>query len=333
MATTLYSCGIIGAGSFLPEKILTNHDLEQMVDTSDEWIVTRTGIRQRHICSPGETASTMGAEACRDALKSAGIEASEIDLIICCTFTADHSCPSTACLIQSLLGISRQCAAFDLSAACTGFIYGCSVGASFIRSGVYKNVLVVGSEAMSSILDFQDRNTCVLFGDGAGAVVLSRVDEGKGLLGQCLGADGDGGDLIIVPAGGSREPLSEEVLKSRRQFIRMTGNEVYKFATRILGKAVEDALEDTHSGLTPADLDVIVPHQANIRILEVASRKLGVPMDRFVVNIAEYGNTSAASVPLALADAWKDGRISAGSLVAMVGFGGGLTYAASIWRI
>lgn len=332
MATALYSCGITGIGSYLPEKILTNHDLEKMVDTSDEWIVSRTGIRERHICAPGEAASHLATNAARNALKDADLDASEIDLIVCCTFTGDHSCPATACLVQSQLGISRQCAAFDLAAACSGFIYGCSVGAGFIRSGVYKNILVIGVEAMSSVLDYQDRNTCVLFGDGAGAVVLSRCEEKKGLLGQCLGADGDGSDLIIVPASGSCEPVTEESVKARRHFLQMTGNEVYKFATRILGKAVEEALADTGLDIPASKLDVIVPHQANIRILEVASRKLGVPMDRFVVNIDKYGNTSAASVPLALADAWQDGRIHEGSLVALVAFGGGLTYASSIWQ-
>jgi 3-oxoacyl-[acyl-carrier-protein] synthase-3 len=260
------------------------------------------------------------------------LEADQIDLIICCTITPDHLCPNTACLVQAKLGLSRPIPAFDLSAACSGFIYGCSVGASFIQSGVFARVLVIGAESMSRVLDFEDRNTCVLFGDGAGAVVLARAEEGQGLLGQCLHADGAGSDFILLPAGGSREPFSSEVLQSRRQYLRMSGNDVYKFASRIMGPAILEALANTGNGLKAADLELIISHQANIRIIEVAARKLDLPLDRFVINIDKYGNTSAASVPLAMVDAREDGRLKKGTLFAIVAFGGGLTYAASIWR-
>ncbi len=332
MGVELISCGMLGVGTYVPERVLTNQDLENIVDTTDEWIVSRTGIRTRHMLAEGQTTSDMATEAARRALANAGMEAEELDLIICCTFTGDHSCPNTACIIQNKLGIKRLIPAFDLSAACSGFVYGCTVASGFIRSGIYKRILVIGTEAMTRFLDFQDRNTCVLFGDGAGAAVLGPVAPGKGLLGQSLGADGSGGELIWIPAGGAREPITAETLQARRQYLQMSGNDVYKFATRILGTAVQEALANAGNGYKAEDLDVIIPHQANIRIIEVAARKLGVPLDRFVININKYGNTSAATVPLALGDALAEGRIKDGSLVALVAFGGGLTYGASIWR-
>lgn len=324
--------GIVGLGAYVPERVLTNRDLEQMVDTSDEWILTRTGIRERRICGTHEATSDLAAAAARRALEDAQLEPDQLDLIICCTITPDHLCPNTACLVQAKLGITRPIPAFDLSAACSGFIYGCSVGASMIQSGAFGRVLVIGAESMSRVLDFEDRNSCVLFGDGAGAVILGPAEPGHGLLGQCLHADGSGGEFILLPAGGSREPFSAEVLKNRRQYLRMRGNDVYKFATRIFGTAIQEALANTGNGMKPADLELIIPHQANIRIIEVAARKLELPMDRFVVNIDKYGNTSAATVPLAMADAREDGRLKKGTLFAIVAFGGGLTYAASIWR-
>ena len=324
--------GFLGLGAYVPEKVLTNFDLEKMVDTSDEWIVTRTGIRERHICEPGQAASDLAAQAARRAIADAGIDAEQIDMIICCTFTGDHSCPNTACIIQQKLGISRLIPCFDLSAACSGFLYGCSVANGFIQTMGYKHVLVVGVEVMSSVLDFTDRNTCVLFGDGAGAVVLGPVEEGRGLLGQSLGADGAGTEAIIVPASGSSEPVDQSSLEGRRNFLKMAGNDVYKFATRVCGKAILEALNAAGNGYKPQDLDVIVPHQANVRIIEVAAKKLDLPMDRFVLNLDRYGNTSAASVPLAMATARDEGRIKEGTLLGLVAFGGGLTYAASIWR-
>lgn len=332
MSVEFIPCGILGTGSYVPEQVLTNRDLEQIVETTDEWIVTRTGIRERRICAPDQATSDLSVESARRALEASGLKPDQIDMIICCTFTADHTCPSTACLIQRRLGIRREVPAFDLAAACSGFIYGCSVAAGLIRTGTCKHVLVIGTDAMSKILDFEDRNTCVLFGDGSGAAVLGPVEPGRGLLGQCLGADGDGADYIIVPAGGSREPVTETTLQERRQYIQMAGNEVFKFASRVLGKAVRHALSDSGDRLSPSELDLIIPHQANIRIIESASKKLGVPMDRFVVNIDRYGNTSAGTVPIALDEAVREGRLKRGHLFALVAFGGGLTYAASIWR-
>ena len=332
MSVEFIPCGILGTGSYVPEQVLTNRDLEQIVETTDEWIVTRTGIRERRICAPDQATSDLSVESARRALEASGLKPDQIDMIICCTFTADHTCPSTACLIQRRLGIRREVPAFDLAAACSGFIYGCSVAAGLIRTGTCKHVLVIGTDAMSKILDFEDRNTCVLFGDGSGAAVLGPVEPGRGLLGQCLGADGDGADYNIVPASGSREPVTETTLQERRQYIQMAGNEVFKFASRVLGKAVRHALSDSGDRLSPSELDLIIPHQANIRIIESASKKLGVPMDRFVVNIDRYGNTSAGTVPIALDEAVREGRLKRGHLFALVAFGGGLTYAASIWR-
>lgn len=306
-----------------------------MVDTSDEWIVSRTGIRERHICGPHMDTSDIATEAGRLALVDAGLEPGQIDLIICCTITPDHFCPSTACLVQAKLGIKTPIMAFDLAAACSGFIYGLSVGTSFIKSGVFKRVLVIGAETMSKVIDFEDRNTCVLFGDGAGAVVLSQVEPGRGLMGQCLCADGSGGDAIVVPNGVSHafgeDGRAGKTAKARR-YLRMSGNDVYKFATRIFATAVNEALANTGNGMKSSDLDLVIPHQANSRIIEVGARKLELPLDRFVVNIEKYGNTSAATIPLAMADARADGRLKDGTLFALVAFGGGLTYAASIWR-
>lgn len=327
--------GIVGLGVSVPERVLTNQDLEKLVETTDEWIVTRTGIRERRICGPHLDTSDIAAEAARRALDDAGLKPSQIDLIICCTITPDHFCPSTACMVQAKLGIKEPIPAFDLSAACSGFLYGLSVASSFINSGVFKRVLVIGAETMSKVIDFEDRNTCVLFGDGAGAVVVSQVEEGRGLLGQSLRADGSAGEVLIVPNGVSHaftEDGSSAKSEKRRRYLTMSGNEVYKFATRILSTAVSEALADAGDGLQPHDLDLVVPHQANIRIIEVASRKLALPLDRFVINIDKYGNTSAATIPLALADARADGRLKRGALVALVAFGGGLTYASSIWR-
>jgi len=323
---------MLGLGTYVPQRVLTNHELEQMVETTDEWIVSRTGIRERHICTAEETTSELAAEASRLALDDAGLTPDQIDLIICCTITPDYACPSAACQVQAKLGIQRPIPAFDLAAACSGFIYGCSVAASMIRDGVVERVLVIGAESMSRVLDYKDRNSCVLFGDGAGAVVLGRVEAGRGLLGQSLKADGSGVEMIIVPGGVARRPPSDDSGNGHHEFLRMNGNEVYKFATRIFGTAIQEALADTGDAIKTRDLELIIPHQANSRIIEVAARKLDLPMERFVVNIAKYGNTSAATIPLAMADARGDGRLKKGTLFALVAFGGGLTYAASIWR-
>ena len=302
-----------------------------MVDTSDEWIVSRTGIRERRICGPHLDTSDLAAEAARRALADAGLEPGQLDMIICCTITPDHFCPSTACTVQAKLGIKQPIPAFDMAAACSGFLYGMAVANSFIISGACKHVLVIGAETMSKTLDFEDRNTCVLFGDGAGAVVLSQVEPGRGLLGQCLHADGSGGELLVVPNESSHAQYPEGKVDGRRH-LQMAGHEVYKFATRIFSTAVNEALANTADGLQASDLDLVIPHQANIRIIEVGARKLNLPLDRFVTNIEKYGNTSSASIPLAMADAREAGRLKKDTLFALVAFGGGLTYAASIWR-
>lgn len=329
----LVNCGFKGLGICLPERVMTNKDFEKIVETSDEWITTRTGIKERRFASEDEAASDLAVKAAQKALDDAGMTPGDLDMIICATFTGDNSCPNTACRIQAALGENLNIPAFDLSAACSGFTYGCSVAAGFIRSGMYRTILVIGVEVLSKILDMTDRNTCVLFGDGAGAAVIGVEErEGYGLLGQTMGAKGRGADFIAVPAGGSRKPFSAEVLAERSHYLTMNGAEVFKFAVNICARALMDALEDTGTGLTGLDLDLVFPHQANVRILENASKRLKFPMDKFVINLDKYGNTSAASVPLAMGDARADGRLKEDTLFGMVAFGGGLTYAASIWR-
>lgn len=304
---------IAGTGSYVPEAVLTNLDLEKKVDTSDTWIVSRTGISERRICSPEMTVVDLAAEAGKRALADAGISADEVELIIVATVTAEHLFPSVACLVQERLGATKA-AAFDLSAACAGFIYSLETAAQFIKSGTYTNVLVIGAEVLSRFVDWEDRNTCILFGDGAGAVVLrSAVDSG--LLGSYLQADGSGGNLLKLCNNGN---------------IEMCGNEVFRFAVKIMGDAVEQVLKKVH--LKKEDLDYLIPHQANIRIIRSAAKRLDLPMDKVYVNVNKYGNTSAASIPLALDEAVKKGRIKAGDLVALVGFGAGLTWAASVIR-
>lgn len=325
--------GFLGIGAYVPERVLTNHDLEQLVDTSHDWIVSRTGICERRICAPGEATVAMSTIAAQRALEDAHLTADDLDLIICCTFTSDTLCPSAACQVQANLGIKRPIPAFDLAAACSGFIYGCSVAASFIRSGVYKRVLVIGADALSKYVDWNDRNTCVLFADGAGAAIIGPVEKGHGLLGQSLGADGTGRDAIRLRSSGASDPIGmRDNQNGHREYLSMNGSDVFKFATRILGTAVEEALANAGHGLAASDLDLIIPHQANVRIIESAAKKLKLPMDRFVVNIDKFGNTSAGTVPLAMNDARRDGRLKPGTLFAVVAFGGGLTYAASIWR-
>lgn len=332
MRSNLLPVGILGMGTAVPERVMTNADLEKIVETSDEWILSRTGIRERRVCEPGQTTSTLAAAAGRAALADAGLAIEDLDLIIVCTLTPDHACPSAACQVHKELQARLTCAAFDLCAACSGFIYGLTVAAGLIRMGTHRKVLVIGAEALSRVLDYQDRTTCVLFGDGAGAAVVGEVEPGRGLLGQTMGADGNGCDHILVPFPGMREPLTPEWLAERRQYLRMSGHDVYKFATRICGHAIEEAIQDAGNGLAVTDIELVVPHQANIRIIEAGAKKLGLPLERFAINIEKYGNTSAATIPLALADARAEGRLRPGTLVALVAFGGGLTYASSIWR-
>ncbi|AIF52818.1 beta-ketoacyl-ACP synthase III [Pelosinus sp. UFO1] len=321
--------GIIGLGSYVPEKIMTNKDLEQVMDTSDEWIVERTGIRKRHVAAENEATSDLATKAAQKALEDANITAAEIDLIIVATGTADMAFPATACLVQDNLK-AINAAAFDVSAACSGFIYALVTGSQFIKAGVYRKVLVIGAETLSRITDWSDRKTGMLFGDGAGAAVLGETPEGYGILGVDLGSNGSGAELLKVPAGGSRNPATAETVLQRQHYIQMDGNEVFKFAVKIMGETTSKALQNAN--LTPVDVTYLVPHQANIRIIKSAAKRLGLPMEKVVVNVDKYGNTSAASVPIALDEAVKSGVIKPGDIIALVGFGGGLTWASSIMK-
>ncbi len=321
--------GIIGMGSYVPERVLTNRELEAMVNTTDQWIVERSGIRERRIAAPGQATSDLALEAARKALEDAGIGPEEVDLIIVATNTPDSLLPAVACIVQDNLGTPRA-GAFDLLAGCTGFIYSLSVAAQFVRVGMYRHVLVVGAETLSRILDWEDRNTCVLFGDGAGAAVVGPVPEGYGLIHTKLGSDGSGGPLLYIPAGGSRIPPSRETVEGRLHFVRMNGREVFRFAVRACGDGSLEALEE--AGLSVDDVDFLVPHQANIRIIEAAARRLNLSMDRVLVNVDRYGNTSTASIPMALEEAVNQERIRDGDNIVMAGFGAGLTWAVAIMR-
>ncbi|MBP3964544.1 MULTISPECIES: beta-ketoacyl-ACP synthase III [Paenibacillus] len=323
----LHPVGIIGTGKYVPDRILTNKDLEQMVETNDEWIVTRTGMRERRIAAPDQATSDLALHASKKALEAAGISAEELDLIIVATITPDMFFPSTACLLQEKLG-AKKAAAFDLSAACSGFIYGLATASNMIATGMYKHVLVVGAECLSRITDYTDRNTCILFGDGAGAVVLGQVAEGRGFRSFELGADGAGGELLKVCAGGSRTPSSAESIENKQHFIYMAGNEVYKFAVRIMGNAAEEALRK--AGLDKSKIDLLIPHQANIRIIQSALNRLDLSEDKCMINLDKYGNVSAASIPIALAEAVEQNRVKEGDHLVLVGFGGGLTWGASV---
>lgn len=318
---------ITGIGAFLPERILTNHDLESMVDTSDEWIVTRTGIRERHVVSEGESSSTLGAGAARVALADAGLDPADLDLILVGTSSPDHAFPSTAALVQAAIGAS--CPAMDVLAACTSFIFALHHATIAIESGRARRVLVVGADALTRHVDFSDRGTCVLFGDGAGAVVVEASAE-PGVLGIDLGTDGTGADVLAVPAGGSAAPCTPERMAAGEQYVRMVGSEVFKFAVRIIPETALAALEA--SGLGPKDVAWVVPHQANQRIIATIGERLGIPDERVFSNIELLGNTSAASIPLALHDLYTGGQLHPGDVLALVGFGGGLTWGAAVVR-
>lgn len=323
----LHPVGIIGTGKYVPERILTNQQLEQMVETNDEWIVTRTGIKERRMAAATEATSDLAYEAAKRAIAAAGLTAEDIDLIIVSTITPDMFFPSTACLLQTKLGATKA-AAFDLSAACSGFIYGLATASNMIATGMYKHVLVVGAETLSRITDYTDRNTCILFGDGAGAVVLGQVEEGRGFRSFELGADGSGGELLKVSGGGSRMPSSEQSISEKQHYIHMAGNDVFKFAVRIMGSAAEDAL--AKAGLAKEDVDLLIPHQANIRIIQSALNRLNLPEEKAMINLDKYGNMSAASIPVALAEAVEQNRVKEGDTLVFVGFGGGLTWGASV---
>jgi 3-oxoacyl-[acyl-carrier-protein] synthase-3 len=321
---------IAGLGRCLPSRVVTNDDLAQIVDTSDDWIVSRTGIRERRFVSDGESTATMAAKAGCEALTQARVAPDAVDLVIVATSTPDHPLfPSTACLVQTALGLS-QAGAYDLSAACSGFVYALITASQFIAAGAYERILVIGADTLSRFVNFADRTTCVLFGDGAGAALVTATDEPGGLLSFVLGADGAGGPYLMVPAGGSRCPPTPQTLAEGEHTIRMNGREVYRFSTTTPGTALEQAA--TKAGVRVGDLDVVVAHQANVRILQTVARNLSVPEELFYSNVDRCGNTSAASVPLALYDARADGQIAPGSLVGLMGFGAGLTWATAIWR-
>jgi 3-oxoacyl-[acyl-carrier-protein] synthase-3 len=319
---------IAGTGSYVPAKVLTNADLERMVATSDDWIRERTGIRERRVAGAGEACSDLAVQAGKRALAAAGVAATDLDMVLVATCTGDYPLPATACLVQHQLGATRA-AACDLGAACCGFVYALSVADAYIKTGM-RHVLVIGSEVMSAITDWTDRNTCVLFGDGAGAAVVSASDEERGILSTHLRSDGNLCELIAVPGGGSRTPPSEKVIAERMQYIKMKGNETFKVAVRTLEEIARETLE-AH-GLRVEDLDLYVPHQANVRILKAVMERLGLPIEKVMLNLDRYGNTSAASIPIALDEAVRAGRIREGSLVMLGAFGAGLTWASALIR-
>jgi 3-oxoacyl-[acyl-carrier-protein] synthase-3 len=317
---------ITGWGMYVPERVVTNDDIARIVDTTDEWILSRTGIRERHIASDArETTATLAVRAARSALRVAGVSPSQVGLVIVATVTPEAPFPSTASLVQDALGASHA-GAFDLSAGCSGFVYALSLASDAIRAGSAEHVVIIGSETLSRITDWSDRNTCVLFGDGAGAVVLSACHEECGVLASVLGSDGSGGDLLMVPAGGSRRPASSETVRNGDHFIKMNGREVFRFATTVVPRATEAVVEKAGWQLT--DIAQVIPHQANSRIIDSAAKRLGIPEERFFTNLERYGNTSAASVPIALCEAIQQGRIRPADKLVLVGFGAGLTWAA-----
>lgn len=324
------SVGIIGTGSYLPPKVLTNFDLEKMVDTSDEWIRTRTGIQERRIADPGVAASDLGVPAAELAMKDAGIDPHQIDLIIVATITPDMAFPSTACHIQRQLGVYHHIPAFDISAACSGFVYALEMARSLIAAGSYETVLVVATETLSRITDWKDRSTCVLLADGAGAAVLRPVKDGYGLIKSRLAADGRAGELLELPGGGSRNPATHQTVEEGLHYVRMRGNELFKIGVRLSSKIGHQLLADCQ--MKAEDVDLVIMHQANIRIMEATALRLGIPMEKVFVNIHKYGNTSAASCAIALDEAVKEGRVKDGSLILFLTIGGGLTWSASLLR-
>lgn len=323
------AAGIIGTGSYIPETVLTNSYFEERLDTNDEWIVSRTGIKERRRVEDSVATSDVATYAALKAIEDANLNPEDLDMIIVATVTPDMSFPSTACIVQKNIG-AINASAFDISAACSGFIYGLSIAEKFIKTGSAKYILVIGAETLSKITDYSDRNTCVLFGDGAGAAVVSSVEENNGILASYTGSDGRGGDLLKLPAGGSRMPASIETLANRMHYIKMDGSEVFKFAIKIMGEAAEKALE--MCGLDKKDIDYLIPHQANIRIIESATKRLKIPKDKVFVNIDKYGNMSAASIAVALDEAKKANKLSKGDVVVLVGFGGGLTWGSIVLR-
>ncbi|MDO4690650.1 MAG: beta-ketoacyl-ACP synthase III [Fusobacterium sp.] len=325
----MQNVGIKGLGYYVPERIVTNFDFEKMVETSDEWIRTRTGIEERRFAAEDEATSDLGYKAALKAIEAAKIDKSEIDLIIVATATADYLTQGSACLVQKKLGLtSIPC--FDVGAACTGFIYALTVANSMVKSQAFKNILVVGAETLSRIADMKDRNTCVLFGDGAAAAIVGSVEEGYGMLGISIGAEGEDDMVLKIPAGGSKHPNTEKTIENRENFLKMNGQEVFKFAVKVLPKVTLDALKVAQ--LEVKDLSMIFPHQANFRIIESAAKRIDFPLEKFYVNLNKYGNTSAASIGIALGEALEKGLIEKGDNIALTGFGGGLTYGSIIMK-
>jgi 3-oxoacyl-[acyl-carrier-protein] synthase-3 len=321
---------INGLGVALPERVLTNEELSRTLDTSDEWIRERTGIRERRIASPEETLTSLCHRASCSALDRAGLAASDVDAIVCATVTSDHPFPAQACELQAALG-AQNAAAFDVSAACPGFIYALTVAEGLIAGGNFRNILVLGAEKLSTIIDWTDRSTAILFGDGAGAVVLQRAEDAdRGLLSTYVKADGRLKDLLYIPGGGSVDPVTEEMARGRRQFMKMAGREVFKAAVLAMSESCDVALE--RAGVKAEDIDLLVPHQANLRIIEATAKHAGMPMEKVMVNVDRYGNTSAASIPLALAQAEQEGRLKKGQLALLVAFGAGFTWGATVVR-
>jgi len=321
------SVSVTGVGSYMPAKVLTNYDLEKMVETTDEWITSRTGIKERRLAAKDEFTSDLASKAAQRALKMAGVTAEQIDLIIVATITPDMPFPSTACLVQQKIG-AKKAAAFDLEAACSGFIYGLEIGQQFIMSRTYDTVLVIGAEKLSSIVDWQDRNTCVLFGDGAGAVVLQSRPNSHGLLTAVMGADGSKASLLSMPGGGSRCPATSDSVLARQHYLRMDGKETFKNAVQAMLTAAQEALRRCELNIT--QIKCVIPHQANRRIIDAVGERLGATADQLFVNLERYGNTSAASVAIALDEAVSSGKISRGDLILLVVFGAGLTWGAAV---
>lgn len=327
----MFTAKITGWGNYIPKKVLTNHDLEKMVDTNDEWITSRTGIKERHIAAPEETTSSMGAEAARIAIERSGVAKEDIDMVIFATVTPDMPFPATACLVQDKLKIPNT-GTLDIEAACSGFVYGLSMANAYVASGMYKNVVVIGGETLSRITDWSDRNTCVLFGDGAGAVVVSRAekDDKSGIIGFKLRGDGAYKDLLYIEAGGSYKPASHETVDQGLHFVKMAGNSVFKIAVRTMADELEELMKEHN--FTNEDINYLIPHQANLRIINGVADRLKFPMEKVFINLEKYGNTSAATIPIALAEAAENGVIKKGDLLAFVVFGGGLTSGACLLR-
>jgi 3-oxoacyl-[acyl-carrier-protein] synthase-3 len=323
----LRTASIIGTGSYVPERVLTNADLEKIVDTSDEWILTRTGIRERRVAGLEQPTSDLAANAARSAMENAGITADEIDLIICATVTPDMFFPSTACFVQTKIG-AMNAACFDISAACSGFLFGIETARQFIATRTYNTVLVIGADKLSSIVDWTDRNTCVLFGDGAGAAILRHREGSRGILASRMGSNGNLAEILYIPGGGSACPVTAENASEKPATIRMNGRETYKHAVTAMVSASVEVLQD--AGLSTSEITCFIPHQANLRIIEAIASRMDVAMDRFHINLDRYGNTSAAAVAIALDEAAREGRFQRGDKILMVVFGGGLTWASTV---